>query len=254
MNVGFLVKNNISEYQQKIASTIIGDSRFKVTMAIIDNRPSKSFLQKIKRNLKKGRGGYMVVMFFQHLFGKKELSKSTSDFFDQFSIPCLITENPYSTEIIAKVKENKPEVLVLLSGFGIVKEPWLNLCAYGVISYHHGNMRTYRGMPPALWELYNGEREMGITVQRLNAGLDCGTAIVELTIPILPTDTLKSLKIRAYNSSVNMMHQALLNLLDTSFQPESISIFGKVYTLPNFRQWAILQLKVLYRNVIYLLK
>ena len=51
-------------------------------------------------------------------------------------------------------------------------------------------MRKYRGMPPGLWELYHGEREMGITVQKLAAGLDCGVPIEEKHIPIYPNDTL----------------------------------------------------------------
>lgn len=39
-----------------------------------------------------------------------------------------------------------------------------------MLSYHHGDMRRYRGQPPGFWELYNGEREIGVTVQRLAAG------------------------------------------------------------------------------------
>ena len=36
---------------------------------------------------------------------------------------------------------------VLLGGFGIVKEPLLSLASQGILSYHHGNMRKYRGQP-----------------------------------------------------------------------------------------------------------
>ena len=34
-------------------------------------------------------------------------------------------------------------------------------------------------MPPAFWELYNGEKEMGLTVQKLSVNLDSGSPLVE---------------------------------------------------------------------------
>ena len=59
------------------------------------------------------------------------------------------------------IARRTPDVLLRIGGFGIVKEPLLSLCRAGVLSYHHGDMRRYRGQPPAFWELYHGERSIG---------------------------------------------------------------------------------------------
>jgi methionyl-tRNA formyltransferase len=159
------------------------------------------------------------------------------------------TEEPFSSDVIELVRNNNLDVLLLVGGFGIIKEPLLSITPLGVLSYHHGDMRAYRGMPPAFWELYNGEKEMGVTVQVLAPGLDCGIPIEEKSICIQPKDSLKTLKIRAFKESESMMYDALRKLSNPDFKPNRIEKFGKVYTLPNLRQWLILNTKVLWRKM-----
>jgi hypothetical protein len=62
---------------------------------------------------------------------------------------------------------------------------------------------TYRGQPPAPWEIYNREAEMGVTVQRLNEQLDAGEPFAEKRIPIEPGDTVRSLPTRAYGDTAD---------------------------------------------------
>jgi methionyl-tRNA formyltransferase len=138
----------------------------------------------------------------------------------------------------------EPDVLILLGGYGIVKEPLLSLAAHGVVSYHHGDMRRYRGMPPAFWELYNGERQMGVTVQRLGASLDAGEPIVERTVAIRDEDTVRSLRKRAMDGSVDMLFEAVQRLEQPAFRPAQIDTFGPLYTLPTLRQWLTVTARV----------
>lgn len=170
------------------------------------------------------------------------------------NIPSIVTDKPYSEEIITKVKSFNPDVMVLISGFGIIKKSLLNLAQHGVISYHHGNMRKYRGQTPVFWELYNNENEMGMTVQKLSAGLDCGEAIVEKRIQIDRSDTLKSLKNKAYNESSDMMYNAICLLENNNFIPNKITKYGKKYTIPNLSQWLLFNLKIAYRLMRYRLR
>ena len=90
------------------------------------------------------------------------------------NVPTLLLDDSRSDEQTQDVAELAPDVLVLIAGFGIIGEPLLSLAPHGVLAYHHGDMRRYRGMPPAFWELFNDETEMGVTVQRLSPGLDDG--------------------------------------------------------------------------------
>ncbi|MFH0894549.1 MAG: formyltransferase family protein [Bacteroidota bacterium] len=165
-------------------------------------------------------------------------------------IQTIETASPYSAEILSKISTIKPDVLILINGFGIIKKDMLSIAPLGILSYHHGDMRKYRGMPPAFWELYNNEKEIGVTVQKLEPGLDCGIPMDEMKFRIRKTESLKSLQKRIYRESTDMMHRSLINISNPDFKITRIESFGKVYTLPNFRQWLVLQVKVLLRKIL----
>ena len=168
--------------------------------------------------------------------------------FSSHNIPCIETQAPYTEETANKLKNLLPEALVMLGGFGIVKEPLLSLVPKGILSYHHGDMRKYRGQPVGFWELYHGEKEMGVTVQRLAAGLDRGTPIVEMAVPIEKGDSVATLRSRALDSSTGMMHEALRLVQQPDFKPAVINHYGPVFTIPNLRQYLTLQIKLLLRK------
>lgn len=250
MRIGILASKSLNGFNIKVLEPIMNDENFSVELVIIDDRPEKSTKEKIIKNIKRGRGGYILIMGLKELLQKNNKNKKTESFFKEKNIPIIKVKKPYSNETLNKIKSFDLDVLLLRGGFGIIKEPLLDIPPKGVISYHHGDMRKYRGMPPAFWELYNGENEMGVTVQKLSKKLDQGIPLVEKKIEIRPTDDWKTLKSRAYEESVDMMYKALNKLDKENFQQESIDEVGELYTLPNFRQWMSLKLKVISRKIV----
>lgn len=249
MRIGLLASTSLTDFNLDTLKPVIENENIVIALVIIDNRPKLSLKQKIIKNFKRGRGGYMLIMAIQSYFKKKKTSFSTKDFCLKHGFSLMETTNLNAPATINKIKEYNLDMLVLTGGFGIIKEPVLNLTPKGVLSYHHGNMRSYRGMPPAFWELYHYEKEMGVTVQLLSAGLDCGIPIVEKTIVINKNDTLKTLRERAMKDSAEMLGSAIEKLSSDDFIPQKIDKFGKVYTLPNLRQWLFLQLKLIWRRL-----
>lgn len=249
MKIGLLTSTGLSEFRLNSLMPVLKDNAFSIELAIIDCSPKKSIFQKFKKNLKKGRGGYVVIMAFQKLFQKKKNVVGTEKFCEENGIDIYKTIDIYSSESISKISESHLDILLLIDAIGIIKEPLLSLTPFGILSYHHGNMRKYRGQPPALWELYNNEKEMGITVQILSSGLDRGIAVEEKTIAIRKTDTLKKLHTRAMSESINTMYEALKKLNTPGFIPSKIDSYGKVYTIPNLRQWILFNLKILCRRI-----
>jgi hypothetical protein len=62
-------------------------------------------------------------------------------------------------------------------GFGILKGEVLSIGRLGIWSYHHGDNRIVRGLPPGFWENYNNEPVTGITLQILSEELDGGKVL-----------------------------------------------------------------------------
>lgn len=248
MKVGLLTSTSLSEFRMKTMIPILNDDRLSVKVAVIDTRPKKTVKEKIIKNIKRGRGGYIVIMAIKKLFAKSESGLRTEDFCNEHAIDTIKTNNPYAPDIINRIRQFNLDVLLLIGGFGIIKEPLLSITPIGILSYHHGDMRKYRGMPPGFWELYYGEKEMGITVQILSKRLDAGKPVMERSIGIYNSDSVQKLRRRAQIESINMMHSALIKLTDEYFIPPQLKELGKVYSLPNLTQWIQLHMRLLMRR------
>ncbi|NJC25879.1 formyltransferase family protein [Neolewinella antarctica] len=242
----------IGAFRKNTLRPVLTDPAFSVVVAVIDDRPQKSAGQRLRNNLRRGRGGYVIVMALRNLASRlpsanpapASAQENTETYCKRHGIEVHRTNRPYGTETLTKVRNSELDALVLVDGFGIVKKGMIDAAPRGVVSYHHGDMRNYRGMPMALWELYNEETEMGATVQLLTPGLDNGRPLVEMTIPIEKGDDVDRLTERALRMSEPMLHAALTRLANPEFVPPEIEEFGKVYTLPDLRQWLRLQYRI----------
>jgi len=84
----------------------------------------------------------------------------------------------FPTDIIDVIRTEKTDI-ILRFGFRILRGDILTASKFGVLSLHHGSTKSYRGGPPAFWELVNKEPITTVTIQRLNEQLDGGDIIKE---------------------------------------------------------------------------
>jgi methionyl-tRNA formyltransferase len=59
----------------------------------------------------------------------------------------------------------------------------------GFINFHYGLLPQCRGPQPILWHILNNNPEGGITLHRLDDGIDTGPIVLQEKLPIGPTDT-----------------------------------------------------------------
>jgi hypothetical protein len=74
---------------------------------------------------------------------------------------------------LAKVRSSGCDVLVHL-GTGILRGAILDAVPLGILSFHHGDNRHYRGGPPGYWEVIHRRDSTGWILQRLTDRLDDG--------------------------------------------------------------------------------
>jgi methionyl-tRNA formyltransferase len=246
-----LASPTLDEFWLNVLEPLFNDPRIDIAGACIDTRKSPPALAKLRQNLRRGRGGYVVVMGLNRLLRPlNDRSSPTADYLRERGVELHETDDLYGEMTLDFIRGRRPDCIFRF-GFGFIHEPVLSLPPKGVISYHHGDIRKYRGLPVAFWELYAGESEMGVTVQVLNEKLDAGKIVVEKSIPIRSNDTWDSLERRAYDESVSMIHEACLLLDREDFEPDVVpdDELGSLKTVPNMRQWATLQSRVLWRKI-----
>lgn len=114
-------------------------------------------------------------------------------------------------------------------GVGIIKGDILTAPTDGILSYHHGDIREYRGSSAGFWEFLNDEDEIGVTLQQLTETLDGGRIVVLERVDISDAHTLNEIRNRARAVSEEMLPEAISRLKDPSFSPEQPDSLGKLY-------------------------
>jgi folate-dependent phosphoribosylglycinamide formyltransferase PurN len=90
----------------------------------------------------------------------------------------------YHTEEAMGLMRAAEADLGVVWGTNILKECVFRIPRLGSINIHQGLAPYYRGGPPVFWELFNGEREIGVTVHFVESKVDTGEIIAQETLPL----------------------------------------------------------------------
>ena len=96
-------------------------------------------------------------------------------------------------DFLETVKGLKPEIIVVAAFGQILPTELLNLPPNGCINIHASLLPKYRGAAPIQYSIIDGEKETGITIMYMGAGLDTGDIILQKRLPIQPQETGGSL-------------------------------------------------------------
>ena len=123
--------------------------------------------------------------------------------------------------------EKKADVVIHL-GFGILTGDILTQPEYGVVSYHHGDVRHYRGGPPGFWEFVHGKEQAGVIIQQLSEELDAGTILAADSVDISDANSWPEVKRQQYEIAPELLPEAISNL-ENENEIKYSKPFGPVY-------------------------
>ena len=98
--------------------------------------------------------------------------------------------NINSREMIARIKELKPELIVMAGYNYLAGKRILQIPEEGVINLHGAKLPQYRGSSVSNWVIINGEMESAATIVYAEEGYDTGDILSEQTFEIAPEDTI----------------------------------------------------------------
>lgn len=157
--------------------------------------PKRSLKQKIKRSIR--YDGYFATAkkFASKIAGgnggggaheaetiresQNELEKCAAG----LKIPLRKLENFHAESSINSLRA-ADACLGILYGTNIIKENVFSIPRLGSINIHQGLAPLYRGGPSVFWELFNGEKEIGITVHFVASKVDTGDIILQKLFPL----------------------------------------------------------------------
>ena len=126
-------------------------------------------------------------------YGLDDLSETCK----QTGADLFLTRDIHAEEALTFVRSKNAD-LGLVFGTRILKPALYNIPKQGSINIHKRKVPDYRGGGAVgLWELLDDQKEIGITIHRVEAKVDVGGVIRSATIRIEPFDDLESLGLKA---------------------------------------------------------
>ncbi|WP_254823390.1 formyltransferase family protein [Haloglomus halophilum] len=118
----------------------------------------------------------------------------------------------------------------LQNGVGILKGDVLTAPEHGVLSYHHGDIRRYRGVYTHLWNYLDRVATGGVTLLQLTEALDAGAIAAEREVDIADCLTWSELEGRKHRAGVPLVADAI-ERFDAGREPETVpeDELGRMY-------------------------
>jgi methionyl-tRNA formyltransferase len=115
-------------------------------------------------------------------------------------------------ELAESLRALAPDVAVVVAYGKILPQAVLDIPKHGCLNVHGSILPRYRGAAPIQWAVIRGERETGITIMQLDAGMDTGPMIAVRKIPIGDDDTSGTLAPKLAALGAEMMIDTLARL------------------------------------------
>lgn len=108
-------------------------------------------------------------------------------------IPVIQPERLREPEAMAQLKAWNPDLIVVAAFGQILKKDVLELPQHGCINVHASLLPRWRGAAPINAAILAGDEETGVTIMKMDVGLDTGPMLAKRSLRIKPDDTTGSL-------------------------------------------------------------
>jgi methionyl-tRNA formyltransferase len=118
-----------------------------------------------------------------------------------------------SAESVQRVRELRPDLMVVTGWTRLLSADLLGVPAHGVVGFHASLLPHYRGRAPVNWAILRGEAAAGNTMMYLDPGTDTGDIIDQQPVPITPEDTCATVYAKVGEAGAGMLGHHLPALL-----------------------------------------
>ncbi len=144
-------------------------------------------------------------------------------------IPLIQPQKLREPEALTQLKAWNPQLIVVAAFGQILRPEVLNLPQYGCVNVHASLLPRHRGAAPIQAAILAGDAETGITIMKMDPGLDTGPMIAQRAIAIEPHDTGGSLFEKLSQLSGPFLLETLPGYLSGKLMPVPQPESGSTY-------------------------
>ncbi len=154
--------------------------------------------------------------------GQKEQSTDVARYARQMGWPVHEVKNVNTPELLRELKNYEVDLVFVVAFGQILKAEVLALPKLFCLNVHASLLPAYRGAGPVQWAIWKGEKETGVTIQKMVRELDAGDIFLQKRVPIDSEETsaqlLKKLALLGSECAVDAFKKC--ERKDYSFTPQ----------------------------------
>lgn len=147
----------------------------------------------------------------------------------EMKIPLIQPQKLREPEAMQQLREWNPDLIVVAAFGQILKKDVLDLPRYGCINIHASLLPRWRGAAPINAAILAGDDETGITIMKMDVGLDTGPMLAVKKIRIRRDDTAGSVFQALSTLGANLLIETLPDYLAGNITPTPQPEEGATY-------------------------
>lgn len=125
--------------------------------------------------------------------GRQLLAPPVKDIALAHNIPCFQPQKLKTQEMYDALSEIAPDFFVTIAYGKILRQNFLDIPKIAPLNLHASLLPKLRGAAPVQWAIINREKETGVCLMKMDAGMDTGPVYAVRKTPIHENDTPETL-------------------------------------------------------------
>ncbi len=138
-----------------------------------------------------------------------------------------------SKSFLSFIKKYDADLFISVASPIIFRQELISIPKLDCINIHNAPLPKYRGMLPNFWQMYHDEKKVGITVHKIETGIDTGDIIAQFFIPVDPYETLDDLIIKTKKENALIIMNVIEDFRNNRIKYRKMFGKGSYFTFPT---------------------
>jgi methionyl-tRNA formyltransferase len=147
----------------------------------------------------------------------------------ELGIPVMQPEKLRAPEAMEQLRGWSPDLIVVAAFGQILKKDVLDLPRFGCINVHASLLPRWRGAAPINAAILHGDEETGVTIMKMDVGLDTGPMLAKRSVRLSTDDTAGSVTDTLSHLGAELLIEALPDYLSGKLTPQPQLEEGATY-------------------------